>query len=129
MVECKLKQGALARSVGISQGYLSDIISGKKTPSETLLKAITGVYGYSFNWLAHGQGEKHPKKGVETGAENSVVSEDQESYGENEMKIFRMLMNKNDAMVIQISDLKRENTRLEKENAELRKKRVDRVLV
>ena len=52
-----LKQSAFAYSVEISQGYLSDIMAGKKEPRGTVLVAISGKYGYNLEWLKTGEGE------------------------------------------------------------------------
>lgn len=56
MDQCKLKQGPFAESIGISQGYLSDIIRGRKEPSKTVLIAIEGKHGYRLDWLLVGEG-------------------------------------------------------------------------
>ena len=63
-----LKQGLFAESIGISQGYLSDVIRGRKEPSKTVLIAIEGKYGYRLEWLLTGEGSMEAgeveKKGV-----------------------------------------------------------------
>lgn len=57
-----INRGKLADDVGISAGYLSEIISGKKVPSKTVATAIQGLYGYSADWLLTGEGS--PQGGV-----------------------------------------------------------------
>ncbi|QJQ96085.1 MULTISPECIES: helix-turn-helix domain-containing protein [Halomonadaceae] len=46
-----LRAGELAEKVGISQGYLSEIESGKKTGSLSVLKRIAEVLGVDLNDL------------------------------------------------------------------------------
>lgn len=41
----KMSQASFAQSLGISQGYLSDLERGNKHPSDTLLIALTSRYG------------------------------------------------------------------------------------
>jgi SOS-response transcriptional repressor LexA len=56
-----LTQKNFASSVGIVQGYLSDIERGRKIPSYTLLLAICHLYGVTEEWLLHGRGVKDTK--------------------------------------------------------------------
>ncbi len=53
-----LTQREFANSVGIVQGYLSDIERARKIPSYTLLLAICHLYSISEEWLLYGRGEK-----------------------------------------------------------------------
>lgn len=46
-----MRAGELAEKVGISQGYLSEIESGKKTGSLSVLKRIAEVLGVELNDL------------------------------------------------------------------------------
>lgn len=52
-----LTQQAFANSLGISQGYLSEIEKGIKQPSDTLLIAIQYLYKINKDWLLTGEGE------------------------------------------------------------------------
>jgi repressor LexA len=52
-----LTQKQFARSLGIVQGFLSGIETGRKSPSDTLLIALTHTYGINAAWLADGSGE------------------------------------------------------------------------
>jgi repressor LexA len=52
-----LTQKEFATSLGIVQGFLSGIETGRKTPSDTLLIALTHTYGMNPDWLAQGTGE------------------------------------------------------------------------
>jgi repressor LexA len=52
-----LTQKEFAHSLGIVQGFLSGIETGRKTPSDTLLIALTHTYGINADWLADGSGE------------------------------------------------------------------------
>ena len=57
-----LTQKDFAESLGIAQGFLSSIEQGKKTPSTTLLIAMTHLYQINEQWLASGEGSP----GIET---------------------------------------------------------------
>ena len=52
-----LTQKEFADSLGIVQGFLSGIERGRKTPSDTLLIALSHRYGLNERWLSTGQGE------------------------------------------------------------------------
>lgn len=54
----QLGQMSFANSLGISQGYLSDLESDKKMPSRALLIAISNRYHVNDEWLVLGDGEK-----------------------------------------------------------------------
>lgn len=52
-----MTQKEFAASVGIVQGFLSSVESGKKQPSDTLLIAVCHHFGVRRDWLLHGKGE------------------------------------------------------------------------
>jgi len=52
-----LKQNSFARSIGISQSYLSELLNNAKMPSQTILIAISLRYAINLNWLLTGEGE------------------------------------------------------------------------
>ena len=52
-----LTQKAFADSLGIVQGYLSGIESGRKIPSHTLLMALCHRHGIREEWLFSGNGD------------------------------------------------------------------------
>ena len=52
-----LTQKQFAKSLGIVQGFLSGIETGRKNPSDTLLIALTHSYGLNPDWLTKGTGE------------------------------------------------------------------------
>ncbi len=52
-----LTQKAFADSLGIVQGYLSGLESGRKIPSQTLLIALCHIHGVDEKWLFEGIGE------------------------------------------------------------------------
>lgn len=57
--ETKMKQREFAESIGISQNYLSQLLSGKRSAiSESLALLIQERYGYSAQWIMTGEGEK-----------------------------------------------------------------------
>jgi repressor LexA len=48
----KMTQNQFSRTLGIAQGYLSDIEHGKKRPSDTLLIALSHLYEMPQEWLS-----------------------------------------------------------------------------
>jgi len=52
-----LTQKLFASSLGIVQGFLSDVERGRKLPSDTLLIALCHLYEISEEWLFTGSGE------------------------------------------------------------------------
>jgi transcriptional regulator with XRE-family HTH domain len=56
----RLTQKAFADSLGIAQGFLSSLESGRKVPSDTLMIALTHLYRVEERWLATGDGEADP---------------------------------------------------------------------
>jgi SOS-response transcriptional repressor LexA len=52
----QLTQKAFADSLGVAQGFLSSLERGRKTPSDTLLIALTHLYRVDERWLATGVG-------------------------------------------------------------------------
>lgn len=52
-----LTQKDFAGSLGIVQGFLSGIETGRKVPSDTLLIALTHTFGINRDWLLQGAGE------------------------------------------------------------------------
>lgn len=52
-----LTQQEFASSLGITQGFLSEIERGIKPPSETLLLLIAYRYAINYDWLRTGEGE------------------------------------------------------------------------
>jgi len=53
----KLTQTEFGRRVGIIQGHLTGIESGKKNVTAKTLKVICATYGVSEEWLETGNGE------------------------------------------------------------------------
>ena len=46
-----------SKKSGVSAGYLSDILKGKKTPSDRVITDICNKNSLSENWLRTGNGE------------------------------------------------------------------------
>lgn len=62
-----LTQGRFAKALGTSQGWISDIINGKKQPTEILIKLICNLYEIDEEWLVSGEGQMSLK--AQTGEE------------------------------------------------------------
>ncbi len=69
-----LTQQAFASSLGIVQGFLSDVERGKKLPSDTLLIALCHLYEINEEWLFTGVGEISRKLIGQEEAERIVAS-------------------------------------------------------
>jgi transcriptional regulator with XRE-family HTH domain len=52
-----LKQRELASLIGVSPNYMSEIISGKKDPSDLVLNLISDRCAINLDWLTEGKGE------------------------------------------------------------------------
>ncbi|MDR0307722.1 MAG: helix-turn-helix domain-containing protein [Chitinispirillales bacterium] len=52
-----LTQVEFGSKIGIAQGHLTGLESGKKRITEKTLKVICSVYGTSEKWLKHNEGE------------------------------------------------------------------------
>lgn len=66
--EQRLSQRALGSVLGVSQGYLSDIESGRSEPSRNFVQALTERFGVSADWLLFGVGVPNSERaaGFET---------------------------------------------------------------
>lgn len=62
--ELHLSQSAFSRSIGISPGFVSDVLRGTKLPGIKMLTAMVEVHRISIDWLLSGQGSMfrdHPQ--------------------------------------------------------------------
>ena len=50
-----MTQAALAKKIGITQGYLSALENGEKEPGATVLLAIAQQFGRTVDWLLTGR--------------------------------------------------------------------------
>ncbi len=55
-IKNSLTQQAFAKSLGIAQSYLSELEKGIKTPSDTILIALSYRYEINIDWLYKGKG-------------------------------------------------------------------------
>lgn len=62
--EIGISQKLFGVGIGIADSYVSEIESGKKVPSLTILLAIEYKYGVSMDWLKTGKGGKYIKEGA-----------------------------------------------------------------
>jgi len=59
LTENCLKQKELAKEIGVTESYISAIISGRNHKlSQTLATLIEEKYGYNSTWVLSGEGEK-----------------------------------------------------------------------
>ena len=57
-----ITQQELAAKVGITQGAVASVESGKRNISEHILKSISKIYGVRLEWLKTGEGEMYASK-------------------------------------------------------------------
>lgn len=60
--EIGISQKIFGEGIGIADSYVSEIESGKKVPSLTILLAIAFKYGVNIDWIETGKGEKFSKE-------------------------------------------------------------------
>jgi transcriptional regulator with XRE-family HTH domain len=53
-----MTQTEFARSIGVTQSYLSAVERGQKEPGSAVLLAISQEFGKSVDWLLTGQTQK-----------------------------------------------------------------------
>ena len=81
-----LTQKEFAASLGIVQGFLSGIETGRKRPSDTLLIALSHTHGINPAWLKDGSGEsfKHSAaSGVPTACQAPLLDVIPEQFPED----------------------------------------------
>lgn len=55
-----IKQVELAEKLDSVQSYISQILSGKKMPSDRMVKDMAEILAVNFEWLLNGTGPKRP---------------------------------------------------------------------
>lgn len=55
-----IKQVELAEKLDSVQSYISQILSGKKMPSDRMVKDMAEILAVNFEWLLNGTGPKKP---------------------------------------------------------------------
>lgn len=58
------KQSDMARRLGVSPGFLSDVVRGVKRPGIDFLCALRTTHGVSIDWLLTGQGSMYGGSGI-----------------------------------------------------------------
>lgn len=90
--ESNLKQKEFAFSIGVSEGYMSQLLSGKREVlSESLALLIQELYGYSADWVMSGKGDKFKKN--ERTFIKEVAKKKVESLTEDEAKAVIAFLN------------------------------------
>lgn len=57
-----LSQRALGSVLGVSQGYIGDIESGRSEPSRNFLRNLAERFGVSADWILYGTGSPHTER-------------------------------------------------------------------
>lgn len=71
-----VNQGVFAKEIGISQGTLSDIESGKTKPSADTLSSLCQYYPQYEHWLLTGEGPECRDNAKETPNERPILKKD-----------------------------------------------------
>ena len=64
IAHCGLKQTEFARQLGVSPGFVSDVVRGNKKPGADFLFAARKVFGISVDWLLTGEGTLAGTSGI-----------------------------------------------------------------
>lgn len=56
ITHCQMNQTEFARQVGVSAGFVSDVVRGNKRPGAEFLFAVRKRFGISIDWLLTGEG-------------------------------------------------------------------------
>lgn len=60
-----LNQSEFARQLGVSAGFVSDVVRGQKKPGAEFLHAIRAIFGISVDWLLTGEGAIFGGSGID----------------------------------------------------------------
>ena len=97
MEETNIKQIDLAQRTGMSRGSISNIMSGKRTPSEKLLVELSKMSGKTINWWLFGTEEYRNLSSLEMLITNLIKTgeiDEAGNYDEEIKEILVRLMNK-----------------------------------
>lgn len=60
-----LNQSEFARQLGVSAGFVSDVVRGQKKPGAEFLYAVRSTFGISVDWLLTGEGNITGNSGID----------------------------------------------------------------
>lgn len=60
-----LNQSEFARQLGVSAGFVSDVVRGQKKPGAEFLHAVRATFGISVDWLLTGEGTISGGSGID----------------------------------------------------------------
>lgn len=60
-----LNQSEFARGLGVSAGFVSDVVRGQKKPGTDFLYAVRSAFGISVDWLLTGEGSVTGASGID----------------------------------------------------------------
>lgn len=60
-----LNQSEFARALGVSAGFVSDVVRGHKKPGTEFLYAVRATFGVSIDWLLTGEGNIAGQSGID----------------------------------------------------------------
>lgn len=65
IAHCKLNQTEFARQLGVSPGFVSDVVRGNKKPGAEFLFSVRKTFGISIDWLLTGEGTLSGTSGID----------------------------------------------------------------
>lgn len=65
IIESGLSQSEFARQLGVSPGFISDVVHGKKKPGTEFLHAVQTTFGISIDWLLTGKGAMNGRSEID----------------------------------------------------------------
>lgn len=86
----KISQNTMAKELSISSGSLSDLVTGKRLPSDKFYKKIRLIYGIRTEWLKFGTGEVF-LYGKYTDSEERIL-QIYENLGKKEQEVVLILL-------------------------------------
>ena len=85
--ECGLKQKEFAKSINVTDSYISKILRNESGMSNSTALLIEQLYGYSKKWIITGEGPKATvNKGHNLSGLQKKIIMDIEQMNENELK-------------------------------------------
>lgn len=84
-----LKQVDFANTANIKQSQVSEIESGRRNITSSIIIALEDAYNLNRKWLLHGEGDMLLKKGEDNNFKDSprfIVTEFEEPYGTTDIK-------------------------------------------
>lgn len=91
MLDANMKQVELADHLESAQAYISQIINGKKIPSDRMAKQMADVLKVNPEWLINGEGPKNPDPSREQLIAETVANVLNDKPGSFQERVIKLL--------------------------------------